>query len=111
MKTIKTLLLVLAISFTSVLSANTDPIKEEPSNLTQEIATLLKSPDFLIAEDLMAKVTIMINKDEEIVVIDVDTQSEALEVYIKSRLNYSKLSIGTEFENKTFVVPVRITAE
>ena len=111
MKTVKTLLLVLAITFTSVLSANTDPIKDEPSSITQEIATLLKSPQFLNTEELVAQVTIMINKKREIVVLNVDTKSETLEVYIKSRLNYSKLTLGVESVNKTFVVPVRITVE
>ncbi len=111
MKTVKTLLLVLAITFTSVLSANTDPIKEEPSGLNQEIAALLKNPKFIVDEDLVAQVTFVLNKDKEIVVLDVDTSSEALESYIKSRLNYSRLTLDVKSEKKIYVIPVRITAE
>ena len=86
-KTIKMLFLVLAIAFTSVLSANTNPIHAEPG-LTEEIGVLLKNPKFKVTEDLVANVTFILNKDKEIVVLNVDTESEALEIYIKNRLNY-----------------------
>lgn len=111
MKTIKTLLLVLAITFTSVLSANTNPTHAEPDVLTKEIATLLKNPKFRVAEDLVANVTFILNEDQEIVVLNVDTKSEVLESFIKSRLNYNKLDGNINSVNKTFEVPVRITAQ
>ena len=76
MKSIKMLFLVLAITFTNVLSANTKPIHAEPSGLTQEISTLLKNPKFRVAEDLIANVTFILNEDKEIVVLSVDTDSE-----------------------------------
>ena len=111
MKTVKMLFLVLAITFTSVLSANTNPIKSEPNKLTNEIATLLKNPQFVVDEDLVANVTFTLNKDQEIVVLDVDTQSSELESYIKSRLNYTKLGVELDSKIRTFEVPVRITAK
>ena len=111
MKSIKMLFLVLAITFTNVLSANTKPIHAEPSGLTQEISTLLKNPKFRVAEDLIANVTFILNEDKEIVVLSVDTDSEMLESYIKNRLNYNKLDITLNNVNKTYQVPVRITAQ
>ena len=90
MKSIKMLFLVLAITFTSVLTANTNPIPAEPIGLTKEIGTLLKNPKFKVTEDLVANVTFILNKDKEIVVLNVDTESKALEIYIKNRLNYNK---------------------
>lgn len=111
MKSIKMLLLVLAITFTSVLSANTNPTHAEPNGLTKEIGTLLKNPKFRVAEDLVANVTFTLNKDKEIVVLNVDTESKMLEGYIKDRLNYNKLDIPLDSVNQTYQVPVRITAE
>ena len=40
------LFLVVAIAFTSVLSASTNPTNAEP-NVTKEIGVLLKNPTFL----------------------------------------------------------------
>jgi len=109
MKSIKMVLLVLAITFTVALSATTNPDGLEPNVLANEITTLLKNPEFRIAEDLRANVTFMLNKKNEIVVISVDTESEQLERYIKTRLNYSKLKEGLSTTAKTYKIPVKIT--
>lgn len=111
MKTIKTLVLILAITFTSVLSASTNLVKEEPSNLAAQIETLLQNPNFIISNDLLAKVTFVLNKNNEAVVLNVETESSQLENYIKSRLNYSKLTIKGAVKGKTYVIPVRLTVE
>jgi len=110
MRTVKMLILVLAITFTSVLTASTNPTHAEP-NVTKEIGVLLKNPKFRVSDDLVANVTFILNKDSEIVVLNVDTDSKELEGYIKSRLNYHKLDLSADNVNKTFKVPVRITAE
>lgn len=102
-------LLVLAIAFTGALSATTNPDGLEPNVLANEITALLKNPEFRIAKDLKANVTFMLNKKNEIVVISVDTESEQLESYIKTRLNYSKLKEGLVTITKTYKIPVRIT--
>ncbi|WP_055446604.1 hypothetical protein [Lacinutrix mariniflava] len=109
MKSIKMVLLVLAITFTGALNATTNPTGIEPNVLANEITTLLKNPEFKVAEDLKANVTFMLNKNNEIVVISVDTESEQLENYIKNRLNYSKLKEGLVTTQKTYKIPVRIT--
>ncbi|WP_299254758.1 hypothetical protein [uncultured Lacinutrix sp.] len=109
MKSIKMVLLVLAITFTGTLSATTNPDGLEPNVLANEITALLKNPEFKVAEDLKANVTFMLNKNNEIVVINVDTESEQLESYIKTRLNYSKLKEGLVTTTKTYKIPVRIT--
>lgn len=109
MKSIKMVLLVLAITFTVALSATTNPDGLEPNVLANEITTLLKNPEFRIAEDLRANVTFMLNKKNEIVVISVDTESEQLERYIKTRLNYSKLKEELATTAKTYKIPVKIT--
>ena len=111
MKAIKNAVLVLAISFASVLSASTNPTNEEPSVLSTEIGALLENPKFRIANDLSAEVTFILNQESEIVVLNVNTDNTQLERYIKSRLNYSKLSNKVAVKNKTYVVPVRLTVK
>ena len=124
MKTMKSLLLVAAIAFSSVLSASTGNEKKaetaktsEATMITDAVESLLKNPSFIIEEDLTAKVTLTINKDNEIVVLSVDCatsnrcDNNKLESYLKSRLNYNELPSAVVKGQKTFVVPVRITAE
>lgn len=117
MKTIKSLLLVVAIAFSSVLTANTDPNEANPSTsaesnvITKEVGKLLKNPSFLVDHDMTAKVTLTINKNNEIVVLSVDSEDRTVENYIKSRLNYNELPTAFISSEKTFIVPVKLETE
>ncbi len=107
--TIKILLLVVAITFSSVLSASTDrPTVKESKTLTEEIQDLLKHPNFTTTEDMHANVTLMLNKNGELVVLAIDSESKTAKNFIKRRLNYKKLDVDVASLNKTFVVPVSI---
>ena len=107
--TIKMLLLVVAITFSTVLSASTDePTAKEPKSLTEEIQDLLRNPNFTPNSDLQASVTLMFNKNGELIVLAVDSDSKTAKRFIKRRLNYKKLDVEAENLNKPFVVPVKI---
>jgi len=111
MKTFKTILLIVAITFSSVLSASTEPTTTEINSMTKEIKKLLKSPSFKIEQDIKALVTITFNQDKEIVVLHIDSESMELEDFIKTRLNYNKFSNYLVPEHRTFVVPIRLTLD
>lgn len=117
MKTIKSMLLVAAIAFSSVLTANTNPNEAKPaataeSNvITQEVGKLLQDPFFNVDEDKTANVTLTINKNNEIVVLSVDSDDQTVEKFIKARLNYNELPSTVTTDEKTFIVPVRLQAE
>ena len=113
MKQLKVLVLVVAVAFSSVLSASTNPKAEkaEPAIVTQTVGELLKNHNFDLRNDVKATVILTINKDNEFVVLCVDSENQDVESFIKSRLNYKK--VGKDFSisrSKTFKVPVRITA-
>jgi len=110
--TFKVLLLAVAFTFSSVLTASTEPVPTKAdlsSPLSVEIGKLLKNPKFLVDQDMIAKVKVTINEDNEIVVLSVDSESEELEGFIKVRLNYHVLSSKLTNGQKTFMVPVRLT--
>lgn len=111
MRTIKTLLLVVAIAFSGVLYASDKPSKETSSAISQEIGKFLKNPNFTVEEDQFATVKVMFNEHNEIVVLDVDSNEKLVEDYIKARLNYKALSDDVSNKNRYYIVPVRITAE
>ncbi len=110
--TIKVLMLAVAFTFSSVLTASTEPVTataELTNTISKEIGKLLKNPNFLVDHDMMAKVKVVVNEDNELVVLSVDSESEELEGFIKGRLNYHELSVKLTTGQKTFVVPVRLT--
>ena len=116
MKTIKSFVLIAALVVSSVLSASTPKAKAEATNnqfkqVTEAVESLLSNPTFAVEKEMTAEVTLTINKDNEIVVLSVDCENESLEGYLKSRLNYNELPAQLKGSTKTFVVPVRITAE
>jgi len=109
MKTIKILLLVVAVAFTSVLSASNNPKSEKSISISKEIGKLLKNPDFIVENDVLATVKVLFNDNNEIVVLSVDCEKKGICSYIKSRLNYKQLSKDVNNKKRYYVVPVRIT--
>ena len=109
MKTIKTLLLVVAIAFSSALYANDKSTKDTSNAISQEIGQLLKNPGFVVEDDILVNVKVFFNDDNEIVVLTVNSESEGIDSYIKSRLNYKELSNKVNNKNRYYIVPVRIT--
>ncbi|MEO1030632.1 hypothetical protein [Winogradskyella sp.] len=109
MKTLKMLVLVVAITFSSAISASTNPIKKsEPNEVTETIGKLLKNPDFQLSQDTKAIVQIAINQNDEMVVLSVETKSKAVEDYIKGRLNYKKVDTKEIGYSRSFKLPVTI---
>jgi flagellar motor component MotA len=108
MRTIKTLLLVVAITFSSVLSASTEPTKDEQAIIAKKIGKILKNPQFEVKKEMLVNVNLVFNKNNEMVVLSVDSKSDEVSNYIKRRLNYSKLIVDGIKRNETYVLPVRL---
>ena len=113
MRQLKTLLVVVALTFSSVLLASTTPEDRETESaaITAQIGKLLKNPNFLVEKDIVANVKITLNKNNEMVVLSVDSKENYVANFIKSRLNYNELPTEVNSLEKTFIVPVRVTAE
>lgn len=111
MKKLKTLLLVASLAISSVLSASTtvEPNDVQPQTIREEIGKLLQNPSFLVKEEFTASVKITVNKNNEIVVLSVDSEDRNIDSYIKNRLNYQELPVALRTDEKTFIVPVRVT--
>lgn len=109
MKTLKMFVLAVAVTFSTVLSASTNPTKDaEPKTVTQTVGELLKNPDLQLTAEVNAVVDIVINENDEMVVLHVDTDSKTVEHFIKYRLNYKKLSKEAIGFNRSFKIPVKL---
>ena len=113
MKHLKTLLVVVALTFSSALFANTtsEDLKAESATITEQVQKLLKNPNFLVENEIVAKVKITLNDNNEMVVLSVDSQHNNIGAFIKSRLNYNELPATFKSSEKTFIVPIRVTPE
>ena len=112
MKTIKSLILAtLFIVATSVSAAeNPNSRKTNLDNASKEIAVLLKAPLFEVKEDMEAKVSLMVNQENELVVLSVDTSNKQLETFVKSRLNYQKITSVLE-TGVQYTLPLVVKSE
>lgn len=113
MKLLKTGLLVVAFAFSSVLfaSTNSEDKRAKSVEATEEIGKLLKNPGFLVEDDITANVIFTVNKENEMVVLSVDSKNATVESFIKQRLNYENLPVALRNGEKTFKLPVRITSK
>ena len=110
MKTMKSIVLALAIITGSVVSAANVPTEPTNEPAERQISTMLENPKFKVENEISAYVTFTLNAENEIVVLSVKTENEQVERFVKSRLNYNKLSANLE-QGKAYGVPVRIISE
>lgn len=110
MKTIKSILLGIVLVCATTLSAAEKPkIGPDVRNeVSKEIALLLKSPSFEVKEEMNAFISLVVNDENEIVVLSVESDNEVVENFVKSRLNYRKMT--THLEGSHFKVPLKITS-
>lgn len=111
MKKLNVMLLAVAFAISSFANANTEPKNTTTTELSKEIKQLLKKPSFKIDAQEMAYVTFTLNEDKEIVVLSVDSESKAVENFIKSRLNYQKVNSTLGKDIKFYKLPVKVVEE
>lgn len=112
MKTIKSILLALVLVSVTSLTAATKPADDKTviQRASEEIGALLKNPSFQVTEKLTAQISLIVNSDNELVVLSVQTDNEELEHFVKERLNYQKVSYGL-VKGREYKLPLTIRSE
>ena len=87
-----------------------EPTVNPTKKLSYQIQEMLDENNFDVEDDLTADVRFTVNKEGEIVVLSIDTESEELKGFVKGRLNYKKVELNQVKEGKIYTVPVRIAA-
>ena len=106
-------LIVLFLGFTlstTVLFANNDnPVIEAKKELRTQIVKLLGNNEFPLATEFeKAEILILLNANNELVIVSVKSKNEALENYIKRKLNYKKVQVNTLTKMKIYRMPIKI---
>ena len=109
MKKLKLFIIVFAIFAMNAYASNTDPIK--PTNqLRAEIVDFIgqNCPYEYDKNECTAEVLFTVNINGEIIVLTVISPNPKAESYLKSKLNYKKVSHTPKREGEVYLLPLRM---
>ena len=111
MKNLKTIIAIVALSFATVLPASANNEKEPTvkTELRSKIINLLGQHTYKINKQLTAEVSLMLNNENELVVISIDSEDDNISQYVKSKLNYKKVSIKGLSKGVIYRIPLKMT--
>ncbi|WP_299105346.1 hypothetical protein [uncultured Tenacibaculum sp.] len=107
MKKLVVLVVVMLLSASS-FAVNENPAKNE---IRSKIVELLGKTSFTVSKDVKTSVEFLINKNGEIVILDIDCKNEQVCGYVKSKLNYKKISSELIIKNKVYRMPLVVKAK
>ncbi|NVJ87833.1 MAG: hypothetical protein HWD82_00110 [Flavobacteriaceae bacterium] len=113
MRNLKSIIAIVALSLATTFStsASDDDSKKVTKKLRSEISSILgKSVSLDLKENSVAEITFMVNKDNEIVIVSVDTKESEFQSIVKSKLNYKKLDVKGVKKGEIYLVPVKLKA-
>lgn len=99
-------LVFVTLMSTLVFSTNENPSKKE--EIRTKIVELLGNPNFILDEEVKTTVEFLINKNGEIVILNVNCNTEQICQYVKSRLNYKLISKKSTLKNSFYKMPLTI---
>lgn len=111
MKNLKSIVAILAISLSTAFGAyaNDAEPKKENKELRTEIVKILgdEIPMEFIGSS-KAELSFMINKNNEVVIVSVDSELSAFDSYVKRKLNYKKINTKKVKQGEIYILPVKI---
>ena len=99
------------MTFTLSLSmfAATIPAESPMEKLHSQITKLLGTPTFELENEVtIARISFTLSAENEIVVLSVDSENESVDHYVKTSLNYKKVSFKTAGHGKVFNIKLKI---
>lgn len=111
MRNLKTIVAILAISLATTFS--TTASEKNPSEINKEIRTEIVSMlgneiSLELKESSTAEISFMINNENEIVIISVDSKIDDLKSIIKHKLNYKKVLVKGVKKGEIYKMPLKI---
>ena len=116
MKKLKLTITAIALCF-ATLTASAAETTTTPSNkeankaFRSKIVSLIGSeaPSYLTqGKDVTAKLALMLNNKNQVIVVSVDSKSGNVEEYVKSKLNYQKIDVKGLKKGEIYRVPLTI---
>lgn len=111
MRKLKLIIAIIAISLATTFS--TTASEKEPSKITKELRTEIV--EFLgskipieFEKNEKVDVSFMINNENEIIVISVDSDNKSFDSYVKKQLNYKKIKVKGTIKGEIYKILVKV---
>ena len=115
MKNLKLTITAIALCFTTLAASATEPKPvtkaETKKAFRTEIVSLIgtEAPDYLTnGQDVKARISLMLNNKNEVIVLSVDSKSSNVEEYVKGKLNYQEIKVKGLKKGEIYRVPLTI---
>ena len=103
----KLVFLVLFVG-TFTFANNSNPANAVKNELRTQIVKLLGKANFVIENNIETVVEFMVNKNGEIIVLTVNSDSNSVKQYIKQKLNYNTVVTTPNVRGKVFKMPLKL---
>lgn len=117
MRNLKSIIAILAISLATTFSAtatekeNDEETKKVTQKLRTEIVSILgKTLELDLKASSIAEISFMVNNDNELVVVSVDSKVREFKSIVKNKLNYKKVDVKGAKKGEIYRVPVKLKA-
>ena len=111
MNKLKTIITVIAISLSTVFTATAtekNPTKLKKTLRTEIVSLLGDKIPLEIDKSYSAQISFMVNNNNELVVISVESKLTGFNNYAKNRLNYKKINLKNIKKGEVYRMPIKI---
>lgn len=111
MKSLKTIITVIAISLSTIFSIDAkenNPIDINEVLRTELVSLLGDKIPLKIDKSYSAEIIFLINNKNELIVISVDSKLSSFNNYAKTKLNYKKINIKNVKKGEIYRMPIKI---
>ena len=114
MKKLKLTITAIALCFATITASATETpstTKETNKAFRSKIVNLIgtEAPSYLTnGKDVTAKLSLMLNNKNQVIVVSVDSKSDTVEEYVKSKLNYQEIKVKGLKKGEIYRVPLTI---
>jgi hypothetical protein len=111
MKKLIVLFLGFTLSTATLFAANNEPgpVTIAKKELRTQIVKLLGNKEFPLKADFVkAEISLLINKEGEIIIVSIHSKNTLLKDYVKRKLNYKKVKVNTLRKMKVYRIPLKI---
>lgn len=113
MRNLKSIIAIIAISLVTTFSATAT--EKKPSKITKKLRSELVSMlgnkiQAEVKETTSAEISFIVNNQNEVIIVSVDSKLNAFNEHVKSKLNYKKISVKGVKKGEIYRIPVTIKA-
>ncbi|MFK8060466.1 MAG: hypothetical protein AB8B78_10285 [Polaribacter sp.] len=112
MKNLKTIITVIAISLSTVFSVTAtekNPSETAKKELRSSIVSIIgKTIPLDIKKNCKAEISFMVNQQNELVIISVDSKVKDFNSFVKNKLNYKKVNVKGVKKGEVYKMPIKI---